>query len=299
AGLNYTITGFPYWTTDIGGFFRPGKSQYTDEKYHELLTRWFQWGTFNPIFRIHGYQTETEPWKYGQIVEDNMRKMLTLRYRLIPYIYSAAWQVTKNGSTLMRPMVMDFNGDTAAINRKYQFMFGKALLVAPVTEPNTAELNVYLPKAAIWYDFWTGTSYKGGQSIKTSTPIDRIPLLVRAGSIVPMGPAVQYTGEKKADTLEIRLYEGSNGSFTLYEDEGDNYNYEKGACSTITFFWNDTKKTLTIGERKGSFPGMLTKRKFCIVRVTKGNGIGINNVGAYDKTVSYDGKKIIVGFTKL
>lgn len=298
AGLNYTITGFPYWTTDIGGFFRPGKAQYADEKYHELLTRWFQWGTFNPIFRIHGYQTETEPWKFGQAVEDNMRKMLTLRYRLIPYIYSAAWQVTKNGSTMMRPMVMDFNGDTAAINRKYQFMFGKALLVAPITEPNVTELNVYLPQSATWYDFWTGTSYKGGQSIKTIAPIDRIPLFVRAGSIVPIGPAVQYTGESKADTLEIRLYEGSNGSFTLYEDEGDNYNYEKGAYSTITFIWNDAKKTLTIGERKGSFPGMLTKRTFCIVRVTKGNGIGINNVGAYDKTVIYNGKKIVVGLNK-
>lgn len=299
AGLNYTITGFPYWTTDIGGFFRPGKAQYTDEKYHELLIRWFQWGTFNPIFRIHGYQTETEPWKYGQTVEDNMRKMLTLRYRLMPYIYSAAWQVTKNGSTLMRPMVMDFNGDTTAINRKYQFMFGKALMVAPVTGPNTTELNVYLPKSATWFDFWAGTSYKGRQSIKTSTPIDRIPLFVKAGSIVPIGPAIQYTGEGKDDTLEIRLYEGANGSFTLYEDEGDNYNYEKGTYSTIIFSWNDIKRTLTICERKGSFPGMLTKRKFCIVRVTKGNGIGIDNVGAYDKTVSYDGKKIVVGLNKL
>src|ERR1035437_296497 len=134
AGLNYTITGMPYWTTDIGGFFRPGKSQYTDEKYHELLTRWYQWGTFNPIFRVHGYQSETEPWKYGQTVEDNMRKMLNLRYRLLPYIYSEAWQVTKNGSTMMRPLVMDFREDAKAIDQPYEYMFGKSILVAPITE---------------------------------------------------------------------------------------------------------------------------------------------------------------------
>ena len=148
AGLNYSITGLPYWTTDIGGFFRPGKSQYTDEEYQELLTRWFQWGTFNPIFRIHGYQTETEPWKYGQQVEDNMRKMLNLRYRLLPYIYSEAWQVTKNGSTMMRPLVMDFNKDTVALNQSFEYMFGKSLLVAPVTEQDVTAWDVYLPKSA-------------------------------------------------------------------------------------------------------------------------------------------------------
>ncbi|HEY5509150.1 MAG TPA: TIM-barrel domain-containing protein, partial [Paludibacter sp.] len=191
AGLNFTITGFPYWTTDIGGFFRPGNSQYTDEKYHELLTRWYQWGTFNPIFRIHGYMTETEPWKYGQKVEDNMREMLNLRYRLLPYIYSEAWQVTKNGSTLMRPMVMDFNGDTAAVESQYQYMFGKSLLIAPITEPNVTEWNVYLPKVDGWYDFWTGKRFNGGQSIKTDAPLDKIPLFVKAGSIIPMGKVIQ------------------------------------------------------------------------------------------------------------
>ncbi|MBP7912475.1 MAG: DUF5110 domain-containing protein, partial [Streptococcus sp.] len=265
AGLNYSITGFPYWTTDIGGFFRPGASQYYDKEYHELLIRWFQWGTFNPIFRIHGYQTETEPWKYGPQVEENIRKMLNLRYHFMPYIYSEAWQVTKNGSTMMRPLVMDFREDTSALSQFYEYMFGKALLVTPITEPNASLWNIYLPGSCSWYDFWTGEKYNGGKYIEKEVPIDIIPLYVKAGSIIPFGPKVQYTTEKRWDSLEIRIYEGADGAFTLYEDEGDNYNYEKGMYSTIAFLWDDAKKTLTIGDRKGSFPSMLIQRKFKIV----------------------------------
>ena len=296
AGLNYTITGLPYWTTDIGGFFRPGKSQYTDEKYHELLIRWYQWGAFNPIFRIHGYQSETEPWNYGQEVENNMRKMLNLRYRLLPYIYSEADKVTKNGSTMMRPLVMDFIEDPTAIKQPYQYMFGKAFLVAPVTEPDAEEWNIYLPKGAEWYDFWTGEKYTGGQSVKKETPIDIIPLFVKAGSIIPFGPEVQFATEKKWDNLEIRVYEGANGEFTLYEDENDNYNYEKGAYSTITFTWNDSKKTLTINDRQGSFPGMLAERKFSIVRVAADKGTGMEVIEKFDKEITYEGKKITIKF---
>jgi alpha-D-xyloside xylohydrolase len=294
AGLNFTITGFPYWTTDIGGFFRPGKSQYTDEKYQELLTRWFQWGTFNPIFRIHGYQTETEPWKYGEAVENNMRKMLDLRYRLLPYIYSDACQVTKNGSTMMRPMVMDFNGDIDAVKQSYQYMFGKAFLVAPITEPSVKEWSVYLPKSATWYDFWTGEQLSGGKTVVKEISLDIIPLYIKAGTILPIGPKVQYATEKKWDNLEIRVYEGANGDFTLYEDEGDNYNYEKGAFSTITFTCNNEKKMLTINDRKGSFPGMLTERKFNIVQVTKNKGTGMDKIEKFDKEVIYVGKKFVV-----
>jgi alpha-D-xyloside xylohydrolase len=295
AGLNYTITGFPYWTTDIGGFFRPGRSQYTDEKYHELLTRWYQWGTFNPIFRMHGYMTETEPWKFGQKVEDNMRKMLNLRYRLLPYIYSEAWQVTKNGSTLMRPLVMDFNGDTAAVNRQFQYMFGKSILVAPVTEPSKTEWNVYLPKAAGWFDFWSGKYFAGGQTVKTAAPLDRIPLFVKAGSILPMGKIIQSSGEK-SDTLEIRVYTGANGEFTLYEDEGDNYNYEKGKYSSITFLWDDVNRMLIIGNREGLFTSMLVNRKFRIVLVDTNKGINSDRAERYDKELAYTGKKITVQF---
>lgn len=292
AGLNYTITGFPYWTTDIGGFFRPGQSQYTDEKYHELLTRWYQWGTFNPIFRMHGYMTETEPWKFGQKVEDNMRKMLNLRYRLLPYIYSEAWQVTKNGSTLMRPMVMDFNGDTAAINHKFQYMFGKSILTAPVTAPNATQWNVYLPKSADWFDFWTGKRFKGGQTVKTDAPLDRIPLFVKAGSILPLGEIIQHSGEK-SDTLEIRVYKGADTKFDLYEDEGDNYNYEKGKYSTISFKWNEKAQTLTIGDKQGDYSGSLKKRVFNVVFVTESEGTEIA-VSATKKKVSYFGKKVEV-----
>lgn len=291
AGLNYIISGLPYWTTDIGGFFRPGRSQYTDEKYHEILTRWYQWGTFNPIFRIHGYQTETEPWKYGQKVENNMRRMLNLRYRLLPYIYSEAWQVTKNGSTVMRPMAMDFNGDTTAIKCQYQFMFGKSLLVFPITEPNVTEWNVYLPQSAAWYDFWTGKRFNGGQTIKTDAPLDKIPLFVKAGSIVPMGKLIQYAREKSADTLEIRVYKGANGKFDLYEDEGDNYNYEKGKYTIIPFMWDEQHRTLTIGDRQGSYPGYLIKRIFNVVFVNESEGLGIT-ASTLKKGVSYTGKKI-------
>ncbi len=294
AGLNYTITGLPYWTTDIGGFFRPGKEQYTDEKYHELLIRWYQWGVFNPIFRIHGYQSDTEPWNYSQEVENNMRKMLNLRYRLLPYIYSEAYKVTKNGSTMMRPLVMDFIEDTTAIKQPYQYMFGKAFLVAPVTEPGVKEWKIYLPKEAAWYDFWTGEKYTGGQTVNKETPLDIIPLFVKAGSIVPFGPEVQFATEKKWDNLEIRVYEGANGEFTLYEDENDNYNYEKGIYSTINFSWNDPKKRLTIDDCKGSFPGNLKERKFNIVLVKKNNGVGTITPEQYDKVVTYTGKKSVI-----
>jgi len=293
AGLNFTISGLPYWTTDIGGFFRPGSSQYTDEKYQELLTRWYQWGTFNPIFRMHGYQTETEPWKYGQTVEDNMRKMLNLRYRLLPYIYSEAWQVTKNGSTMMRLMVMDFNGDTDAIKQRYEYMFGKAILVAPITEAGLTQRDVYLPKSGDWYNFWTGKRIKGGQSINTEAPLDKIPLFIKAGSIVPMGSIIQYSNEKPADTLEIRVYKGVDGQFDLYEDEGDNYNYEKGKYTIIPFKWDEHRQSLTIGDRQGNYPGIIKNRTFNVVFVSESEGIG-TTVSTMKRNVYYSGKKVII-----
>jgi alpha-D-xyloside xylohydrolase len=293
AGLNYSITGMPYWTTDIGGFFRPDKSQYTDEMYQELLIRWYQWGAFNPIFRIHGFQSETEPWHYNQKVQEDMQKMLNLRYRLLPYIYSEAWQVTKNGSTIMRPLVMDFCEDNSVLKQSYEYMFGKSFLVAPVTESNVNEWNVYLPKSVEWYDFWTGKRFEGGQTINTDAPLDKIPLFIKAGSIIPLGPTIQYSTEKN-DPIEIRIYPGANGEFTLYEDENDNYDYEKGIYSTITFKWDDAKKALTIDNRRGSFPGMSNEHKFNIVKVSKDNGVGMNTVKEYEKVIVYDGKKDMV-----
>jgi alpha-D-xyloside xylohydrolase len=293
AGLNYNLTGMPYWTTDIGGFFRPGRGQYTDAKYHDILTRWFQWGTFNPIFRIHGYQTETEPWKYGDTVMNNMRSMMNLRYRLMPYIYSEAWQVSKNGSTIMRSMVMDFKNDATAINQSYQYMFGRSFLVAPVTEPGVSEWKVYLPKSIAWYDFWTGKRFTGGQTVKTDAPQDKIPLFVKAGSIVPMGKFMQYTSEKPMDTLEIRIYPGADGQFTLYSDEGNNYNYEKGKYTVIPFKWNEQKQTLTVEKKQGGYAGALKKCVLNIIWVNESNGKGIE-VSPNAKAVVYTGEKINV-----
>lgn len=283
AGLNYTITGMPYWTTDIGGFFRPGRGQYTDVKYHDLLTRWFQWGVFCPIFRIHGYQTETEPWKYGDTVEANMRSMMNLRYRLLPYIYSEAWQVTKKGSTMMRPLVMDFKNDNAAVQQPYEYMFGKAMLVAPVTEPAVTTWNVYLPKSIAWYNFWTDKRFDGGQTIVADAPQNIIPVFVKAGSIIPMGKVMQYTSEKVMDTLELRIYRGADGEFNLYEDEGDGYNYEKGSYTVIPFRWNEKSQSLTIEALTGAYPGYLKKRVFNIVCIGE---------GVVKKSIVYNGKII-------
>ena len=291
AGLNYSLTGMPYWTTDIGGFFRPGKSQYADVKYHEILTRWFEWGAFNPIFRLHGYQSETEPWKYGPFVEENMRKILDLRYRLMPYIYAEAWKVSHEGATMMRPLVMDFDKDTTAISTREEYMFGKSFLVAPVTEPGVNTWKVYLPKASGWYNFWTAEFHHGGKYLATSSPLGKIPLFVKAGSIIPMGEAVQYTQEKDNDLLEIRVYEGQDARFELYEDEGDNYEYEKGKYSIIPFFWNERRRSLEIGGQIGNYPGSLTKRTFKVVFI--GKNAQAKPYGTV-KTISYRGQKLII-----
>ncbi|MBD0724441.1 glycosyl hydrolase family 31 [Flavobacterium sp. L1I52] len=285
AGLNYNLTGMPYWTTDIGGFFRPGPGQYKDEKYHEILTRWFQWAVFNPIFRMHGYQTETEPWKYGEKVENNMRSMMNLRYQLMPYIYSEAWQISSNNSTLMRPLLMDFKEDTKAVSQAYEYMFGKAFLVAPVTEANVTNWNVYLPKQTAWYDFWTGKQFEGGQTIATAAPLNQIPVFVKEGSIVPMGKVIQSTQEKQ-DELEIRIYTGKDATFTLYDDEGDNYNYEKGKHIEIPISWNEKSQVLTIDDQKGNYKNQL--------RTYTMNIKWISEKETVSKTIKYSAKKVVL-----
>ena len=232
---------------------------------------------------MHGYQTETEPWKYGQKVEDNMREMLNLRYQLMPYIYAETSKI-KNGSTFMRPLVMDFQNDEKAVSQPYEYMFGQSFLVAPVIEAGLTDWKVYLPKDSEWYDFWSNKSFDGGQDVKADAPLNQIPLFVKAGAIIPFGPLVQSTNEKKWDKLEIRIYEGADGNFTLYEDEGDNYNYEKGAFSQIKFEWKNAQKQLTINDLKGQFKGMLKERIFNIVL--------INKEGKSQKgQINYNGKK--------
>jgi len=292
AGLNYSLSGLPYWTTDIGGFVSANPN---DPAYRELYVRWFQFGAFCPIFRAHGTRTtnENELWSYGPDAQKILVAYDKLRYRLLPYIYSLAWKTTSEGYTIMRPLVMDFREDVRAQNIGDQFLFGPALLVSPVTEPGATTRHLYLP-AAKWYDFWTGAAIQGGHTLDAPSPIDRMPLYVRAGSILPLGPDVEYAAEKSADPIELRVYRGGNGAFTLYEDENDTYHYEKSVYATIPFSWDEATHTLTIGDRAGSFPGMLEERTFRVVFVGENHGTGAGLTERADKTVQYSGKRIAV-----
>ena len=317
AGLNFSLSAIPYWNSDIGGFFLWNfKKTLSDPDYLELYARWIQFGTFCPMMRSHGTDAPREIYQFGKKgdkIYDAIEKYINLRYNLLPYIYSASWDVTANQSSMMRALVMDFAKDKQALDINNQYMFGKALLVCPVTKPMYSKISaegkdaarvedysvikkeeIYLPKGTDWVDFWTGEKNSGGQTVNKETPVDIIPLYVKAGSILPIGPKVQYATEKQWDNLEIRVYPGADGEFTLYEDENDNYNYEKGMYSTITFTWDDAKKVLTINDRKGTFPGMLGERKFNIVSVSKNKGTGMNVVEKFDKVLTYNGKKVLV-----
>ena len=313
TGLNFSLSGIPYWNTDIGGFFNwPYHGGAENKAYHELYTRWFQYGTFLPMQRSHGSGVKKEIYnlgKKGDWVYDSEEKYINLRYALLPYLYSTGWQVTDNAGSFLRALFMDFNEDKKVHTISNQYMFGKAFLVTPVTRnmyvfsdkeqwkdpyedfSKTGTQDVYLPKGTKWFDFWTGEVLNGGQMVTKEVPIDIIPLYVRAGSIVPFGPKVQYSTEKKWNNLEIRIYPGADGEFVLYEDENDNYNYEKGVYSTIKFTWDDANRTLNIADREGTFPGMLKSRKFNIVVVDKENGTGSVQSTKFTKSVSYGGKK--------
>ena len=293
AGLNLSVGGMPYWTTDTGGFFRP-EDQYTSEDYNHLLVRWFEYSTFCPILRIHGFKTETEMWKWPLsykylLMYDNFR------YRMLPYIYSEAWRVTDGNNTMMRPLVMDFQGDRNVDNIGDQYMFGSAFLVAPVTT-SADRRSVYLPGTTKWTNFWTGERVAGNQHLNVEAPLEQIPLFVRAGAILPLGPTMEYATEKPEDPIELRVYSGANGSFVLYEDENDNYNYEKGVHATIQFTWNDNSRILTIGRRSGEFPGILENRKFRVVLVRPGHGTGLDPTIQSDQVVSYNGNSVAVHF---
>ena len=292
AGLNFALSGIPYWTTDIGGFT---SGDPTDPAYRELFVRWFQYGAFCPIFRVHGTRTndQNELWSYGPEAQAILTKFDRLRYELLPYIYSLAWKVTSDNYTLMRPLVMDFASDDRVRDIGDQFLFGPAILVNPVTEPGVPTRRLYLPKAR-WYDFWTGSTVEGGKTVDAPSPLERIPLYVRAGSILPIGPDIEFSTQKPADPIELRVYRGADAAFTLYEDENDNYNYEKGAYATIPLQWDDAKQTLTIGDRQGKFPGMLESRTFRVVFAGENHGAGIGQTAQPDKVVSYDGKQVTV-----
>lgn len=330
AGLNFSMSAIPYWNTDIGGFFAGAYNKGWNDgsgaknpAFQELYVRWLQFGAFTPMMRSHGTDVPREIYNFGKKGEpifDAIAKMIHLRYSLLPYIYSAAWDITNKQSTMMRALVMDFD-DKNVRDMNNEYMFGKSILVAPIvnaqytpetvvkTDENSGwnkddkkdgkEMAVdftqqksskaYLPAGTSWFDFWSNQKYDGGQEVTLTTTIDKIPLFIKAGNIVPFGPNVQFATEKKWDHLEIRVYPGANAEFTLYEDENDNYNYEKGIYSTIAFSWNNAGKTLTIDARKGSFPGMLVERKFHIVKISKDK-----NSGSIKKEVIYKGKKLIV-----
>ena len=282
AALNFELSGIPYWTSDIGGFIMGHPD---DPAYRELFVRWFQFGTFCPILRVHGTRAPdtNELWSYGPVAQAALVRFDKLRYKLMPYIYSMAWMITSANYTPMRPLVMDFASDARVLNIGDQFLFGPAILVNPVTEQGATSRRLYLPAGTRWYDFWTGEAQDGGKSIEAAAPLDRIPLYVRAGSILPLGPDIEYAAEK-ADPIELRVFAGADGDFTLYEDENDNYNYERGVYATIPLHWDDARHTLTIGARKGSFPGMLQARTFHVVFAGTAGG----------KTVQYSGTKLEV-----
>ena len=301
-GINACGSGIPYWTSDIGGYhFHWQAPDWSAPKNRELFTRWFQFGTFSPIFRIHG---KGERALFSDNWDATTKSILlnydNLRYRLLPYIYSLAWKVTNEGYTIMRSLAFDFPDDDAIKSIPDQYMFGPAFMVNPVTKSlynlsNSQDIKktrkVYLPKMSDWYDFWTGKLINGGQTIDADAPIETIPLYVRAGSIIPMGPYLQYATEKAADPIEIRVYTGANADFVLYEDENDTYDYESGKYSTITMSWNEAEKTFTIKDRNGKFPGMLENRTFKIVWVNSNNGTGVEPAKKAE-IVQYTGKEI-------
>jgi alpha-D-xyloside xylohydrolase len=292
AGLNFELSGIPYWTTDIGGFVFGNP---TDPAFRELFVRWFQYATFNPVLRVHGTRNpdENELWSYGPEAQKILVNFDRLRYRMLPYIYSLAWKTTSESYTPMRPLVMDFRTDVRAQNTGDQFMFGPAFLVNPVTEPAATTRQLYLPQAK-WYDFWTGAPMDGGRAIDATTSLDQIPLYIRAGSILPLGPEMLWSIEKPEDPIELRVYPGADGDFTLYEDENDNYNYEKGVYAIIPIHWDDANHVLTIGDRTGQFQGMLQSRTFQIVFPKENHGVGIEATDQPDKVVPYSGKEITV-----
>lgn len=319
AGLNFSLCGIPHWNSDIGGFFLwDYKRKLDDPEYRELNARWLQFGAFCPMMRSHGADAPREIFQFGKKgdrVYDALEKFIHLRYRLLPYIYSSSWDVSANRSSMMRALVMDFPMDRNAIDINDQYMFGESLLVSPVTNAMYVKQKIngkdtimvedfsvlksketYLPATTDWYDFWTGERLNGGNKVSKETPIDIIPLYVKAGSIIPIGPSVQYALEKKWDNLDIRIYPGANGSFVLYEDEFDNYNYEKGMYATIKFTWDDANQMLTIGKQAGSYPGMLAERTFSFTLVNTSKGGQAHQAPSPDKVITYTGEPIKVEF---
>jgi|WetSurSiteA1Bulk_404760.scaffolds.fasta_scaffold00086_5 alpha-D-xyloside xylohydrolase len=301
AGLNFSLSGLPYWTMDIGGFSVERRYEHATgadlAEWRELNTRWFQFGAFCPIFRVHGQFPYREMFNLMPESSTSYKSMLfydRLRYRLMPYIYSLAGKVYHDDYTIMRALVMDFSADRNVLTIDDQYMFGPGLMVAPVYEYKARTRNIYLPSTCGWYDIYSGTYIQGGILVQALAPLDRIPLYAREGSIVPYGPDIQFTTEKQADPITLYVYTGKDAAFDLYEDEDVNYAYEKGVFSVVPIWYNEQNRTLTIGDRKGSFPGMLARRTFNIIVVNKDKPVGLDFNNKPDKTVLYDGQKLSV-----
>ena len=311
AGLNYSMAGLPFWGMDQGGFCvenryvaaqqefdKTGKENADLKEWRELQARWNQFGCFVPLYRAHGQWPLREVWNIAPADHPAYKTIVAydkLRYRLMPYLYSMAGMVHLKDYTMMRGLVMDFNGDDKVLDIKDQWMFGSALMACPVGEYQKYSRNVYLPKQKGWYDFYTGKHYAGGQTIVADAPYEKIPVFVPEGSILPVGPEMEWSDQKKPELIDLYVYAGKDGSYTLYEDEGTNYNYEKGKYAIIDFQYDDAQKTLTIGARKGSFDGMLQKRRFNVVLVSGDNQQGISLAKApKGKKVKYAGQAVTV-----
>jgi alpha-D-xyloside xylohydrolase len=307
AGLNFALSGIPYWTFDIGGFCvenrytRAAEGSEDLREWRELNTRWFQFGAFCPLFRSHGQYPYREIFNISPAGTPAYKSMVyynKLRYRLMPYIYSLAGMTWFNDYTIMRAMVMDFGSEAAVRSIGDQYMFGPSILVAPVYEYKARDRKVYFPSVCGWYDFYSGQFIPGGRYLDVSAPYERMPLFIREGSIIPFGPEIEYTSQKPADPVTLFVYTGRNASFTLYEDEGVNYGYERGECTFIPFNYDEASGELTIGERQGQYPGMLRDRTFNIIWVTRINNIEFDPDMKPHATLSYDGSPVVVKNTE-
>ncbi len=311
AGLNLSLAGHPFWGMDQGGFCvenryvaaqqefdKTGKENADLKEWRELQARWNQFGCFVPLYRTHGQWPTREVWNIAPANHPAYKTIVAydkLRYRLMPYLYSMAGMVHLNDYTMMRALVMDFNGDDNIYDIKDQWMFGPALMACPVGEYQKYNRNVYLPKQKGWYDFYTGKFYAGGKTIVADAPYDKIPVFCPEGAILPVGPEMEWSDQKKPELIDLYVYAGKDGQFTIYEDEGTNYNYEKGKYSTIEIQYNDALKTVTIGARKGTFDGMLQKRRFNVILVSEQNVQGVNLAKSpKGKMVKYDGLAVTV-----
>lgn len=311
AGINYSMSGIPFWGMDQGGFCvenryvaaqqefdKTGVENADLKEWRELQTRWNEFGCFVPLYRTHGQWPTREVWNIAPADHKAYKTIVAydkLRYRLMPYLYSMAGMVHLKDYTMMRGLVMDFNGDDNIYDIKDQWMFGSALMACPVGEYQKYSRNVYLPKQKGWYDFYTGKHYAGGQTIVADAPYEKIPVFVPEGAILPVGPEMEWSDQKKAELIDLYVYAGKDGEFTIYEDEGTNYNYEKGKYATFDIKYDDAKKTVTISNRKGSFDGMLQKRRFNVILVNAQSNQGVNLTKApKGKMVSYSGKQVVV-----